>query len=118
MRPPNEREATVLTSSEPFADAESSEEALTLMNNSRRCLAVVRDTVVLNSKPTSKTFTFDYVAGETSSQEEVFKRVGRPMVTAAMEGYNATIFACESRPPQHPPTRPPTERLAEDGSTA
>lgn len=42
-----------------------------------RCVAVGEDrrTVMLNSKPHGKSFTFDYAAGEDSTQEELFAEV-------------------------------------------
>lgn len=42
-----------------------------------RCVAVREDkrTVTLNSKPQEKNFTFDYAAGEDSTQEELFSEV-------------------------------------------
>lgn len=42
-----------------------------------RCVAVAEDnrTVMLNSKPHGKNFTFDYAAGEDSTQEELFAEV-------------------------------------------
>lgn len=42
-----------------------------------RCVAVADDrrTVTLNSKPQEKNFTFDYAAGEDSTQEELFEEV-------------------------------------------
>ena len=42
-----------------------------------RCVAVGEDkrTVMLNSKPHAKNFTFDYAAGEDSTQEELFAEV-------------------------------------------
>lgn len=42
-----------------------------------RCVAVGEDkcTVMLNSKPQGKNFTFDYAAGEDSTQEELFAEV-------------------------------------------
>lgn len=48
--------------------------ARTLAN---RCVAVREDkrTVTLNSKPQEKNFTFDYAAGEDSTQEELFSEV-------------------------------------------
>lgn len=48
--------------------------AKTLAN---RCVAVADDrrTVTLNSKPQEKNFTFDYAAGEDSTQEELFAEV-------------------------------------------
>lgn len=45
-----------------------------------RCVQVAEDqcTVTLNSKPQGKSFTFDYAAGETSTQEELFAEVDMP----------------------------------------
>ena len=42
-----------------------------------RCVVVADDkrTVTLNSKPQEKSFTFDYAAGEDSTQEELFAEV-------------------------------------------
>ncbi|XP_042475979.1 kinesin-like protein KIN-12C isoform X2 [Macadamia integrifolia] len=38
-------------------------------------------------------FTFDHIACETISQEELFKVVGLPMVENCMSGYNSCMFA-------------------------
>lgn len=45
--------------------------------SSNRCVEVGPDrrTVNLNSKPQGKSFTFDYAAGEDSTQEELFAEV-------------------------------------------
>ena len=39
------------------------------------------------------TFTFDTVFGPESTQAQVYEQVGKPVVEAVLEGYNATIFA-------------------------
>jgi hypothetical protein len=48
----------------------------------------------------SKQFTFDYVFNSftddnelVATQQVVWDAIGRPMVNAAIEGYNSTIFA-------------------------
>nr|CAD7428733.1 unnamed protein product [Timema monikensis] len=46
-----------------------------------------------NSDEHPKTFTFDAVLGEASSQEDVYECFGRPVVEKVLEGYNGTIFA-------------------------
>ncbi|KAJ8610847.1 hypothetical protein CTAYLR_006466 [Chrysophaeum taylorii] len=38
-------------------------------------------------------FAFDHVYDDTSRQEEVFRDVGLPVVTAAFDGFNSTVFA-------------------------
>lgn len=40
-----------------------------------------------------KSFTFDSVFDERSSQREIYDKAARPIVASAMEGYNGTIFA-------------------------
>ncbi|CAM9701829.1 unnamed protein product, partial [Sphacelaria rigidula] len=49
----------------------------TSLASSNRCVVVGADrrTVTLNSKPQGKSFTFDYAAGEDSTQEELFAEV-------------------------------------------
>lgn len=61
---------------------------------------VGNDSVLLSSKPgDTKQYTFDWVADETSTQvgtisvgltiqEEVFSRIGIPVVQNCLEGYN------------------------------
>jgi len=39
------------------------------------------------------TFTFDSVLKETATQDEVFQRVGIPIIENVLGGYNSTIFA-------------------------
>jgi kinesin family protein 15 len=52
-----------------------------------------RQTLVVNSKPEEKRFTFDFCADVDSTQEEMFARVGRPISETCLTGYNGTIFA-------------------------
>eukprot|EP00798_Chlamydomonas_sp_ICE-L_P012338 gene12338-15515_t len=40
-----------------------------------------------------KNFTFDYSFPHTITQKEVYDKCARPIVCAAMDGYNGTIFA-------------------------
>jgi len=51
------------------------------------------NTVYVNSKPEAKTFAFDYVCGETTSQEAIFRNVGAPLTDTCFQGYNSTILA-------------------------
>nr|CAD7202070.1 unnamed protein product [Timema douglasi] len=46
-----------------------------------------------NGDECPKTFAFDAVLGEASSQEDVYECFGRPVVEKVLEGYNGTIFA-------------------------
>jgi len=45
--------------------------------------------VVGNDTP----FTFDFVFGRDSTQEEIYNDCVSPLVSAALEGYNGTILA-------------------------
>ena len=38
-------------------------------------------------------FTYDYVFGSTSTQEQVYSQAINPLVESLFEGYNATVFA-------------------------
>ena len=40
----------------------------------------------------TKTFTFDAVFSESSSQEQIYKVCAAPIVQSVLEGYNGTIF--------------------------
>jgi centromeric protein E len=41
----------------------------------------------------ANTFSFDHVFNEKSTNAEVFENLAQPLVAAALEGYNATVFA-------------------------
>jgi kinesin family protein 1/kinesin family protein 3/17 len=41
----------------------------------------------------ARTFTFDHAYGAAAKQQTIYEDVGRPMMEAAFEGYNATVFA-------------------------
>ena len=43
--------------------------------------------------PNPKTFNFDAVKGEDSTQEELFSQVGKKVVETSIQGYNGTVFA-------------------------
>lgn len=38
-------------------------------------------------------FTFDYVADENTTQEDIFVRMAKPIADSCLQGYNGTIFA-------------------------
>lgn len=49
--------------------------------------------IMLDRGLDQKMFTFDYVADDQSTQEQVFTRVAKPIADSCLEGYNGTIFA-------------------------
>lgn len=61
----------------------------------RGCVAAdeERGTVAVSRNGSTKRFQFDHVFGPTMSNGEVFAAIGRPLLTAALDGYNATLFA-------------------------
>ena len=38
-------------------------------------------------------FTYDFIYGEQSHQEDLFKDIGKDVIQKALDGYNGTIFA-------------------------
>ena len=60
--------------------------------NFSSCISVVGRTVKISDK-NQKTFTYDHVADQDTSQGDVFERVGKPITNACLSGYNGTIFA-------------------------
>ncbi|XP_078252313.1 kinesin-like protein KIF27 isoform X2 [Rhinoraja longicauda] len=63
-----------------------------ILHSHHVCVRVVPNTqqVVIGR---DRTFTFDLVFGQKSSQEDVYSACVKPLVTSAVEGYNATVFA-------------------------
>ena len=39
------------------------------------------------------TFNFDHIFGMNSTQEDVYETVGRPLVSALFDGFNACLMA-------------------------
>jgi kinesin family member 15 len=62
--------------------------------SSGNCIKVGDDeaTMSLESKNEPKTFCFDYSANDAVTQEEIFERVGLPITTRCIDGYNGTIL--------------------------
>jgi hypothetical protein len=53
-------------------------------------LMVSENTIRIDNSKIS--FSFDFVGGEVSTQQQVFEAVGLPLCQHALEGYNATLF--------------------------
>lgn len=60
----------------------------------RTCITIPENsnTVVLNAKPESKSFTFDYAADANVTQDNMFQLVGLPITESCLQGYNGTIL--------------------------
>jgi hypothetical protein len=63
-----------------------------LFKGRAKCVAEVKDqkSVVLHG---GETFSFDFVGAEDVHQEEIFLKVGKPIVDQCLQGYNGSIFA-------------------------
>ena len=57
-----------------------------------KCVSEVKEqkSLVLHG---GETFSFDFVGGEDVQQEEIFVKVGKPIVDQCLQGYNGSIFA-------------------------
>jgi hypothetical protein len=66
------------------ADSEQGQDAFTLQNSA-----------VYPREGANRTtgYPFDRVFGPSSTQQDVFDAIGKPMVRAALEGFNATILS-------------------------
>ena len=48
---------------------------------------------MLEQKPDTKMFNFDFVGDEELSQESIFNIIGKPIADQCLQGYNGSIFA-------------------------
>ncbi|KAG0275991.1 Kinesin-like protein kif15 [Linnemannia exigua] len=85
VRPPNERELA----SDSYGNSSNSQGA-----HGNATVSVLQPNhVVIGTGMKSDTFTYDCVGGESISQEQVFRDVGKTIVEQCVKGYNGTIFA-------------------------
>ena len=76
--------------------------ALDPMSNKNRVIYTHQPGTAMNKRSTSSgprgnvqedvTLSFDYVADEEVTQEELYARVGAPAVMSCIQGYNGTIL--------------------------
>ena len=62
-----------------------------LIEQGGRVVKVHRDGTYINTAP--KEYYLDRILPTTTSQQQLYLNVGKPMVEACLEGYNTTIFA-------------------------
>jgi hypothetical protein len=72
--------------------------AVSSQSPSMRCGAT---SLTLSPGKSETRFNFDLVFGEDVTQEAVYAEVGAPILRKALQGFNATIFACAT-PPSNP----------------
>jgi kinesin family member 21 len=58
----------------------------------RRCLSITDDVVSVGDKQ----FQLERVYDESSTQQEIYDLSIRSLVEGCFDGFNATVFACES----------------------
>ncbi|XP_075405952.1 kinesin-like protein KIF27 isoform X4 [Tenrec ecaudatus] len=63
-----------------------------VLHNHQVCVRVIPNTqqIIIGR---DRVFTFDYVFGKCSTQDEVYNTCIKPLVLSLIEGYNATVFA-------------------------
>nr|XP_030688653.1 kinesin-like protein KIF27 isoform X3 [Globicephala melas] len=63
-----------------------------VLHNYQACVRVIPNTqqVIIGR---DRVFTFDFVFGKNSTQDEVYNTCIKPLVLSLIEGYNATVFA-------------------------
>ncbi|XP_032248820.1 kinesin-like protein KIF27 isoform X2 [Phoca vitulina] len=63
-----------------------------VLHNHQACVRVIPNTqqIVIGR---DRVFTFDFVFGKNSTQDEVYNTCIKPLVLSLIEGYNATVFA-------------------------
>ncbi|XP_067600827.1 kinesin-like protein KIF27 isoform X7 [Pseudorca crassidens] len=63
-----------------------------VLHNYQACVRVIPNTqqIIIGR---DRVFTFDFVFGKNSTQDEVYNTCIKPLVLSLIEGYNATVFA-------------------------
>ncbi|XP_040306227.1 kinesin-like protein KIF27 isoform X2 [Herpailurus yagouaroundi] len=63
-----------------------------VLHNHQACVRVIPNTqqIIIGK---DRVFTFDFVFGKNSTQDEVYNACIKPLVLSLIEGYNATVFA-------------------------
>nr|XP_056704967.1 kinesin-like protein KIF27 [Euleptes europaea] len=63
-----------------------------VLHNHQVCVRLIPDTqqIIIGK---DRVFTFDFVFGKHSTQDEVYTTCIKPLVASLIEGYNATVFA-------------------------
>uniref|UniRef100_A0A8C6DET1 Kinesin family member 27 n=1 Tax=Moschus moschiferus TaxID=68415 RepID=A0A8C6DET1_MOSMO len=63
-----------------------------VLHNHQACVRVIPNTqqIIIGR---DRIFTFDFVFGKNSTQDEVYNTCIKPLVLSLIEGYNATVFA-------------------------
>ena len=96
VRPPLPRE---LSGDVPFQNTVAVDEREQMITISENIEEVFDEDGQPFAKPgpfSTHSFVFDHVYDQNASQKSVFETTTRTVVESALQGYNATIFACKS----------------------
>jgi kinesin family member 15 len=66
----------------PLNERERNEGAKSCINFNEE----IPNSLILDSRPEPKNFYFDFVGGEKTTQEDIFRIVGKTLTTACLEG--------------------------------
>jgi Kinesin motor domain len=64
-----------------------------ITRNSIKIIPNEPQVVIGREEASQKSFTFDYVYGPSSTQEEIYQELVEPLVGQFLQGFNATILA-------------------------
>ena len=94
IRPPLPRELQGAIPFKSVVAVDSREQVITISDNLEAVLDE-RGEVMNHTGHMTHSFVFDYVYDQNCTQKKVYETSARPGVDSALQGYNATIFACK-----------------------
>jgi kinesin family protein 3/17 len=77
----------------PLSSKEKDQGREQIVNVDRKTSSIQVRNPDADSREAPRSFTFDNVYGDTSEQKTIYDETAAPIVEAAMQGYNGTIFA-------------------------
>jgi hypothetical protein len=94
LRPTNNNSTDNKTDKYDFTDSNDDDEDTLEELQEKNIAKVTNHSITLGSRSeTSKRFTFDNLFNHDSRQSDIFEEVGKPVVDAAIKGYNGSVFA-------------------------
>ena len=73
----SEENIIVMIRVKPICEEEASE---------KRCVVIDKNSITLDARTDLKTFSFDYIANDKVTQDEIFEKAGRPLADACIKG--------------------------------
>ena len=95
IRPPLPRELSGEVPFKNIAAVDGREQVITVSDHLEAVLDERGELLAHTGPYTSHTFAFDYVYDQSSTQKKVYDTSARTGVDSALQGYNATVFACK-----------------------